>query len=195
MEDKQLKLLLFALTLLSLAYCKSPSRSIVDIREKKEQGCCSDTISSFDKKSVLNSFVSTMKSLIPDYKGSDNRGFSVSRDCRLVDIFIYDLTDTTNFEVGYEGCIDFKEGHIYHFASIINQLSYSNIAILYHGQVKLFTAINCPGKGDRLQDVMDFINSSMPQVKDNTDLVSRVSNYRKFGFYRSEDPADIFVCK
>jgi hypothetical protein len=77
----------------------------------------------------------------------------------------------------------------------VNQYAYSNIAVLNAGQVKIFRAINCPGKGDSLQDVIKYLNQMNISASDKEELTDRLQHYSKYGFHVKEDPLDTFECK
>ncbi|TWV98928.1 hypothetical protein [Chitinophaga pinensis] len=117
-----------------------------------------------------------------------------NEQCELVGAFIWDLTDTLNKETEFNECIALKEGHIYHFSPIRENYSYSSVAILNNGNVKIFKALNCPQKGDKLDDVIRYITDSL-SVPDKTALIDRVRNYRHYGSYLRIDPQSTFNCK
>lgn len=180
------------LLLLSVVSCRSADKQHLVATTAGIPDCCIVSDDGYDRKSILNNFANTLKSLVPDYKGVEKKGFYVSEECQLVEAFIYDLSDTLNRETTLSECIEFREGHVYHFAPIRQRVSYSSIAILIGGEMKIFKAINCPEKGDRLEDAMDYIQKS--EIKDKGALLSRVRNYRKYGAYINVDEQSEFKC-
>jgi hypothetical protein len=125
---------------------------------------------------------------------NDRKEYYVDESCRLIGAFIWDVTDTLNKEIEFTECIVLKEGHVYHFSPISESDSYSNIAILNKGRVKVFRAINCPEKGDQLVDAIHYINDSLP-VPDKAEVINHLRNYRHYGKYLRIDPQSVFRCK
>jgi len=104
---------------------------------------------------------------------------------RAVGFFIYDLTEPSNKQTSLLERIEFKNNHVYHFADIDLPFSFSNIAILEDGKVRIFKAINCEGKGDSVEDVIRYLNEKLKYVKNRDEIIERVKNYRDFGVYTS----------
>lgn len=110
---------------------------------------------------------------------------------RPVMFTVYDLTEPSNFGVPLESqCIEFKDMHVYHFTLISMSYSFSHVVILEDGQLKVFKAINCK-KGDRLEDLINYLNQKLKDRKDKDDVIERVNNYRKYGNYSAVD--DIYL--
>jgi len=162
----------------------------------EEISCCKENASTYSRIKILTALANTLNKLAPDYVGLDNKNFHISNSCQLDGVYIYDLSDSTNFESTFKECVSFIDGHIYHFGPKEHQYSYSNIAILYKNEVKIFEALNCPGKGKNIEDVKDFLNTVMPQIREQQDIMYRVNNYRKYSrIYRMSDPQDEFACR
>lgn len=106
-------------------------------------------------------------------------------ESRAVGFFIYDLTEPSNKQTSLLERIEFKNNHVYHFAHIDLPFSFSNIAVLENGQVKIFRTINCDGKGDSLKDVVSYLNEELKGDKNKDDIIQRVNNYRRYGVYVS----------
>lgn len=104
---------------------------------------------------------------------------------RAVGFFVYDLTEPSNKQTSLLERIDFKDGHIYHFADIDLPYSFSNIAVLEDGHVKIFKNINCEGKGARFEEVISYLNEKLKHDKNKNEIIQRVINYRGFGVYTS----------
>lgn len=106
---------------------------------------------------------------------------------RPVRFTVYDLTEPSNFGAPLESqCIEFKNTHVYHFSLISTSYSFSHVVILEDGQLKVFKAINCK-KGDRLEDLINYLHQKLKDRKDNDELIDRVRNYRKYGIYSTVD--------
>lgn len=157
--------------------------------------CCSavndDKV--YNRDSVFNLFASTLNQLMtPEVK--KEKKFYVSENCHLAGAFIWDLTDTLNKATTLSACIQLKEGHVYHFCPFRKNYSYSNIAVLYEGRVRIFSAINCPGKGERIEDVIRFVSDSL-QIQDKEGLIKRIRRYREFGAYIMIDEQSDLNCR
>jgi hypothetical protein len=63
------------------------------------------------------------------------------------------------------------------------------------GEVKIFKAVNCPEKGDKIEDVIKYIKDSLPAREVNQELIDRVKDYRKYGVYLRIDEQTDFICK
>ena len=151
--------------------------------------CCDS-----NRRVILMKFANVLNSLILDYKAKDDEGLYDKNNCRLIGTFIWDITDTLVKETATVGCIEFKEGHVYHFSPIRKRDSYSNIAIIKNGEVKIFKALNCPGKGDKIEDVVAYIKDHFPNTNDTQLIIARVMNYRNYGTYTKTDEQSEFKC-
>lgn len=106
---------------------------------------------------------------------------------RPIGFTVYDLIEPSNFGAPLESqCIEFKNTHVYHFTLISTPYSFSHIVILEGGQLKVFKAINCK-EGDRLEDLINYLNQKLKDRRDKDAVIDRVSNYRKFGNYFAID--------
>ncbi|MBK9214289.1 MAG: hypothetical protein IPM59_01605 [Chloracidobacterium sp.] len=97
--------------------------------------------------------------------------------------FVWDLTEPTNKQASLLERVEFKNKHIYHFAFIDLPFSFSHIAVLEDGRLKIFKSINCKGKGDRLEDVVAYVNEQLKNDKNKAEIIKRVKNYREYGSY------------
>ena len=176
--------LIASLSLISHSSCKSQNKT------QMATNCCDSS-----RKEILVKFANVLNSLVLNYKAKDDEGLFDKENCRLIGTFIWDITDTLKKETSTENCIEFKEGHIYHFAPIRKRDSYSNIAIITGDEVKIFKAVNCPGKGDRIEDAIQYIRSYLPNTTDKESIIERVINYRNYGVYTKTDEQSEFKCK
>lgn len=106
-------------------------------------------------------------------------------ESRAAGFFVYDLTDTANKQTSLLERIEFKDNHVYHFADIDLPFSFSNIAVLNDGKLKIFKSINCEGKGDSLGDVVRYLTEKLRNDKNKDEIIERVKSYRKYGIYSS----------
>lgn len=109
--------------------------------------------------------------------------------------FIYDLTDPSNKVINSTECIEFKNNHMYHFAPFDYAFSLSHIVILENGKLKLFKSVNCKDRGDRLEDVIAYINQRLVNDKNKAEILERVKNYRKYGKYFNMDNFSSLICQ
>ena len=160
---------------------------------------CANTQSSklYNKDEVLTELNSILNSSVPEYKSINEMGFSNTDEGVTIGYTIRDLTDTTNVnkrtpdDMG-DG-IKFVENHFYHFVPVIMSMSYSHIAYLEDGNIKVFKSINCIDKGD---DFDEFIAFAKTKLKGNNDVLKNLKNYRDFGEYLIEDNYGMTVnCK
>ncbi len=108
-------------------------------------------------------------------------------ESRANGFFVWDLTEPTNKQTSLLERVEFKNNHIYHFAFIDSPFSFSNIAVLEDGKLKIFKVINCEGKGDSLEDVVAYLDEKLRGDKNKEEIINRVKNYRKYGVYASFD--------
>jgi len=104
---------------------------------------------------------------------------------RAVGFFVYDLTEPSNKQTSLLERVDFKNGHVYHFADIDLPFSFSNIAVLEDGDVRIFKNINCEGQGARIEDIISYLNEKLKHDKNKDEIIQRVRNYRTYGVYTS----------
>jgi hypothetical protein len=109
--------------------------------------------------------------------------------------FIHDLTDISNKDLNSTGCIEFKEGHIYHFAPFDYAFSLSHIVRLENGNLKVFKAINCKDRGDSLEDAIAYLNLKLANDKNKDQILERVRTYKKYGKYFKMDNYSTLVCQ
>ena len=147
------------------------------------------------RKEILMKFANILNSLVLNYKAKDDEGLFDKSNCRLIGTFIWDITDTSKKETASGSCIEFKKGHIYHFAPIRKRDSYSNIAVVTSDGVKIFKAVNCPEKGDKIEDAIQYIRDYLSTTADKESIIKRVINYRNYGIYTKTDEQSQFKCK
>ncbi len=121
---------------------------------------------------------------ILDHQSPKLFSYSVIRK-QAIGFFVYDLTDPSNKQTSLLERVNFINDHIYHFAYIDGPYSFSNIAVLHDGEIKIFRAINCKKKGDDLKDVIKYVNDELKDDKIGTAAIERLHNYRDYGVYAS----------
>ncbi|HEX8738119.1 MAG TPA: hypothetical protein VF721_22485 [Pyrinomonadaceae bacterium] len=143
--------------------------------------CPKNSDSLYNREKLLLELEDTLKTSIPIYENLEYTGF-----------FVYDLTDSpNNFLLNRynqtEGCINFIDGHVYHFSTIDFEESFSHIAFLENGKVKIFKSINCVNGEDNLSDVVEYAEKTLKKGKKKDETLIRLKNYRRYGFYRTTD--------
>jgi hypothetical protein len=143
--------------------------------------CPKNSDALYDRKTLLTKFEETLKTSIPIYENLEYRGF-----------FVYDLTDSPNnflperYNIP-EQCINFIDGHVYHFSALDFENSFSHIAFLENGKVKIFKSVNCINSEDTLSDVIEYAGKTLKKGKQKENTLTRLKNYRRYGFYRTTD--------
>jgi hypothetical protein len=158
--------------------------------------CCvvRDSDSAYNKRAILHQFAATLNEEVYG-PGTTKKRFAVNDHCQMTGAFIWDLTDTINKAATFQDCIRFREGHVYHFSPMDIGISYSNIAILSKGNLKIFKAVNCTEKGDRIETVIQYVKDHLAGGADDDHLIKRISNYRKYGVYIRVDELSVFRCR
>ena len=131
---------------------------------------------------VLDDLAAILNKSIPEYSVGFKEGFHSSHE-RGIGFFVWDLTNPTNTDVHFHDCIDFINGHVYHVAPSDAYYSLSHIVILEEGKLKVFRSVNCPSRGDRIEDAIEYVSAKLSHDKQRDEIVDRVRNYRKYGSY------------
>jgi hypothetical protein len=153
--------------------------------------CLENSDSIYNRIFILNDLAKVLNKSVPKFKKRyDPLGFYVENG-KPKNFFIFDLTDTLNKSFPSENDIEFKENHIYHFAPLRYEYSFSHLVILKNGRLKIFRSINCEKKGDKLQMVLDYLKEI--GINDEKTM-ENILNYRKFGIYLEIDPQSIILC-
>jgi hypothetical protein len=149
----------------------------------------------YNRAKIIKQLARILSKSIPERKLLYGTNFDISDDNRSpAGFFIYDLTDTTDKDISSSGCIEFKEGHVYHFAPFDANISLSHILYLEKGGLKVFKSVNCDNRGDRLTAVISFLSKKLPMDKDKEAILGRVKNYKQFGKYYSMDNYSAPIC-
>lgn len=146
----------------------------------------------YNRQQVLEQLAKILTISIPEYQQFDSSGFYVENE-RGKNFFVQDLTDTSNKQT-LQSCVNFINNHVYHFAPIYLPYSFSHILILEDGNLKIFKSINCVGRGDALEDVINYLNQKLKNDRNKEEVISRVKNYRRYGIYFTIDD-DVLRCQ
>jgi hypothetical protein len=143
--------------------------------------CSNNADNRYDRQVFLEKLNSTLKNSIPVYAQFPSRGF-----------FVYDLNDPTNKYVPAQyakadACIRFINNHVYHFAPVEFIFSESHVAVLEDGHLKIFKSINCKDSNEHLTDVIAYLEKRLKKDRDREELLSRLRDYRAYGFYMNTD--------
>ena len=175
---------------------------ICQVSDKKQtennmlQKCSANSDSLYNRKKVIKSLAKILSKSIPERKRTYGTGYGITEsENSPAGFFIYDLTDTSNRDITSTGCIEFRENHIYHFAPFDYAFSLSHIVILENGNLKVFKSINCKDRGDKLEDVIAYLNKKLANDKNKDEILERVENYKQYGKYFKMDNYSTLVCR
>ena len=155
--------------------------------------CNENPDSLYDRRNILEKMADILNNSASGFKVYERRGFYVNDDDRPRSFFVYDLTDLSNQGTSLS-CVDFKDNHIYHFAAHYIPFSFSNIAILENGNLRVFESINCDNSKDKLEDVIAYLNKKFENDPNREEIIDRVKSYRKYGSFGTVD--DTYIrCK
>lgn len=139
----------------------------------------------YDRWKVLNQLSDVLRNSVSEKVKEQLSWRFLTEESRASGFFVYDLTEPSNKQTSLLERVEFKNNHIYHFAFIDAPFSFSNIAVLEDGKLKIFKAINCKGKGDSLEDVISYLTEKLKKDKNKDKIIKRVKNYRSYGIYTS----------
>lgn len=135
------------------------------------------------------------ESINKEYEGVYFKGgFYVEKNVPI-NFFVFDLVDTSaNI---YPPKIDLKKpvtlsaNGVYHFAPWRTTVSFSHIAVIKNGRVKIFSHLNCVDKGDDVEDVLKYVKANFDF---DEQVLNRITTYRKHGVYASTDAMSKVDC-
>jgi hypothetical protein len=162
------------------------------------QKCRPDPDPRYRRQQILDQMAGILKQSIPKDAIYYSMLHSDWEGTRLR-FFVYDLTEPDNIHPQENkrgplldwSCIRFVDHHVYHFSPFFIPYSFSHIAFLTNGELKTFKVLNCEGKGDSLDEVVTYLDQKLKDDKQKDEVISRVKDYRKFGYYFTVD--DTFV--
>jgi hypothetical protein len=157
--------------------------------------CSANPDSSYNRQQVLKQLAQRLNSTASffhnaKYLKKKEMHLATVKDERPVGFSVHDLTDDSNTGTPLGQCIEFKDSHVYHFSLIFTPYSFSHVAILENGQLKTFKAINC-NKGDRLEDLINYLNQKLKDSDEKAEIINRVRNYRRYGIYAATDDSSL----
>ena len=142
---------------------------------------------------VIDDLADILNNSIPEYSKGVARGF-YSYNESAIGFFVVDLMNPSNKDLTLHDCVDFINGHVYHVAPPDSYFSLSHIVILEEGKLKVFRSVNCPSRGDRLEDAINYVSAKLSHDKQRDEVIHRLRNYRKYGVYGSLHHA-ASICK
>lgn len=128
---------------------------------------------------------------IPNYKykfrWTLETGFIIDKQ-GIIGVNIYNLNTGNNNKV------NFKNNHVYHISPNNFEDSFSYIVCVVDNRIKIFKAVNCPEKGDTIEDALLYIKKTLPNLINLNEVLERVNNYRKYGTYIKTDAMTYLKC-
>ena len=150
-----------------------------------------DTMSyNYDQTKVLNSFCTVLYELKKHYNFTEKLIYYGVKTNKPVGFFVYDLSDTLNNSKN--GTVNFKEGHIYHFAPRDLYYSYSSFCFLLKGKLVFFKAVNCKKPINNINEVISFLENHLTNNVDSKEVIKRVPDYKHYANLKMND---LYVCK
>ncbi len=168
----------------------SPSETALNGRGLNN--CRANPDDRYDRQKLLVMFADLLHDARPEHLKTGQK--HLIKNERVVGFTVWDLTDTTNKDLGQmeEPCVDFIDGHVYHFVDDTLPFSFSHIAVLENGEVKVFRSLNCPEGKPEFESLIQYLRSKPRFNKDG--LLQKVAN---FGRYQYLAPTDTryFYCR
>ena len=147
--------------------------------------CAENPDALYTRQRILEQLAETLNSSVFGTRKEDFR-FVVENE-RPREFTVYDLTEPPNKGLPLGKCISFLNNHVYHFSPMEKRYSFSHIGILEDGNLKVFKSINCKGRADSLEGVLAYLDEKLKDDKNKQGIISRVTNYRKYGLYTTVD--------
>lgn len=152
----------------------------------------------YDRARVLQELADILNQSIPEYPKAFKRGFYAEAE-KGFGFFVVDLTNPANKQMKWTDCVDFVDGHVYHVAPFDGYYSLSHIVIPEEGHLRVFKTVNCPDRGDRIEDAISYVSAKLSNDKKRQQILNRLRNYGKYGFYgelnHGPPPRGEFICK
>lgn len=166
--------------------------------QEKARGerCAENPDKLYSRRDVLERFAAILNASIPEFgKRRDSKYYVV--DERPWAFGVHDLTDPSNVvhPTGAARCIEFIDNHVYHVVPVLIDYSFSHIIILEGGNLKVFRSINCRGRGETLEDVLEYLRPKLADDKNKDEVINRVINYRQYGRHVAMDNFSGLRCK
>jgi hypothetical protein len=183
----QILLVLFlSVFLCSSSYTTSAQRRSKPAKkvESTKVRCKPNSDPLYIRSRVLDELANLLNESIPEYSKGFPKGFHSDSEIAF-GFFVVDLTNPANKQMTSQECVDFINEHVYHVAPDDSYYSLSQIVILEEGKLKVFKSVNCPPRGDRLEDAISYVSAKLARDKQRDEIIDRVRNYRKFGCYGS----------
>lgn len=158
-----------------------------------QANCPANPDARYSRQVTLEKLAAVLDRSIPEYKDFYPTGFYVNnKGAATFDIF--DLVDPANSESvrGGTRCVRFIDRHIYHMYPAVYGFSFSHIVVLEDGDLKVFKSVNCEGRGDTIEAVLNYLRQKGGY---DEQTLGRVSRYREFGVYTRTDNYTHVKCK
>src|SRR5215213_4735546 len=141
------------------AHAQQPSDSPNGVQNVLRR-CNPNPDSLYGRSRVLEELADILNRSIPEYSKGVTRGFYSDNE-RGIGFFVIDLMNPSNRDLMMQDCVEFINGHVYHVAPSDAHYSLSHIVILEEGKLKVFRSVNCPSRGDRLEDAIKYVSAKL----------------------------------
>lgn len=153
------------------------------ISASAQEKCGENSDSLYNRQQILEQLAETLNKEIPELRKDFPTKFLVE-DERAILFSVHDLTDISNKQINTkDNCVDIINNHVYHVSPISYQVSFSYIVIPEDGKLKIFSSINCAVRGDKVENVIKYLNTKLADHKNKDEIIERVKNYRNYGRY------------
>ena len=151
----------------------------------RSEKCSPNSDPLYDRAAVLAQLAETLNRSVWGANANDYV-FAVKAD-RPERFTVYDLTEPPNHGLPLGPCVNFLDHHVYHFSPIQKRYSFSHIVVLEQGNLKVFRSLNCPGRGESLEDVIEYVRPKLEHDRNNSEILNRIRDYRTYGIYTTVD--------
>ena len=139
----------------------------------------------YTKTKIFQQFADTLTRLTKKYDTNKQSIYKLTTNEPTV-FWVIDLAKPTNKSMSKDfkpQTINFIDGHIYFFSSMIYYHAFHNIAFLDKGQVKIFSAINCTQSNYTLKDVLNYATLFLQNNPQKEKIMKNIQNYQHYGMY------------
>ncbi len=193
--DSKLLVLILSLVLIgAISSGKAVGQSLPDhLLVNQIRKCSPNSDRLYSRSDMLKRLAAILNNSTPEYAVIRLGGFRVESE-KAVGFFVVDLTMPENNTTSPDGCVQFLGGHVYHVAPVRSRYSLSHIVFLEKGKLKVFRSVNCPERGDTIEQAVSYIGEKLARDANRDLIIERIRDYRKYGVYLTIDDSNS-ICK